>query len=153
MPSCKPCPGGRITNTEGSVNVDDCVSPKYNFYNGFAVSGFLVPFAFEYVFMGRYHRVAFVRYVRIVRKLFVDCKRIIGYLGEYVSRAEAERLRNYTNRVFKAFLFLILSSLLTLVATLLIFAANMSSIFFKVMILWRGLNINIPFTRIIRKGV
>jgi hypothetical protein len=153
METCMQCPGGRITNEPGSTTLDDCNSPEYNFYNGFAVSGFMLPFAFEYVLCGRYHRVAFVRYVRIVKKLLGDCKRIIGYLGEYVSRAEAERLRNYTNRTFKAFVFLVLSAILTCAATIFIFAANMSTVFFKVMILWKGMQINLPFARILSQAI
>ena len=147
------CPAGRITNIEGATNLDDCVSPEYNFYNGFAVSVFMVPFAYEYVFASRYHRVAFLRHERIVKRLLKGCRRIIGYIGEYVSRAEAERLRNYTNRVVKVIIFVLVATLLTTLATILIFAAHISTIFFKAMILWKGLNIDLPFARILTRAI
>ena len=89
----------------------------------------------------------------IVKRLLRDCRRIIGYLGEYVSRAEAERLRNYTNRVVKVFIFITAAILLTTVATILIFAAHISTIFFKTMIMWKGLQINLPFARILAAAI
>ena len=99
----------------------------------------------EYVIHGRYHRIAFLRRYRVVDVLVKDSRAVMSNLFHYVSRAEAERVFDYSNRLLKTWIFLLSAFIVVIFVALLVFLGIMSSVFFKSMVLWRGLGLNFDF--------
>ena len=66
---CIPCPNGRLTVSTGSKREKDCVSPQWNFYQGFLGVGVMFAIGWQYVLRARFERVAFLRKGRVVRVL------------------------------------------------------------------------------------
>ena len=143
--ACIVCPAGRITPTIGATDLGLCVSPEANFYTGFAVIGVVVLVFLEYLVHGRYHRIAFLRRQRVTARLVDSARRITTQLHYYGQRAEAEKLRDYTNRTTKTWMFIFSSIVMALLLTGGIFVVVLGSIFFKSMILWKGLKLDFPF--------
>ena len=55
---CQACPDGRITAGQGAVEELDCVSPEFNFIQGFVAPVFLILFTWQYVLRARFERLA-----------------------------------------------------------------------------------------------
>ena len=153
QPECIRCPGGRVANQDGADNLDLCISPATNFYSGIAFSIILLPLSVIYILSGRYRRLAFVREERVTKRLIRNSKRIISYISDYIVRAEAERFRTFNYRILKAWSFLIIGFFVLIFSTIMIFVGTMSSIFFKAMIMWRGLKLSFPFANVIDDAI
>jgi len=143
--SCIQCPGGRLTPLPGATALEQCLSPLQNFITGFVVLGIVFLVALEYVIHARFHRLSFLRQTRVATRLVEEARSAMSTLYYYAARAEAERKRDYTKRLFKTWLFLLSGVILGLFITLIIFIVSMGSVFFKSMILWRGLDIDLSF--------
>jgi len=145
LDDCYVCPGGRLTPLTGSTDVKQCLSPVQNFVTGFVVLGIVALVALEYVIHARFHRISFLRQSRVATRLVKEARSAMASLYYYAARSEAERKRDYTKRLFKTWLFLLSGVIMGLMITLIIFIASMGSVFFKSMILWRGLEIDLAF--------
>ena len=143
--SCIPCPAGRVTAFTGEVDKDACINPEINFFSGLAFLFAIIPLSFEYLINGRFHRIAFLRKMRVVNELIKKAVHVGEYLFLYSNRAQALRTRNKSMRILYTYIFLFLSMLLIAFFVFISFMILMAEIFFKSMIIWRGFDITIPF--------
>jgi len=124
-----------------------------NFYTGYAVSGLIVPLLLVYVIRGRYHRIAFLRNNRVTRRLVKEARGICAQLYYHAARAEAEKKRNQSKRLLKTWAFLVASFAIVVLIAALLFIGALGSVFFKSMILWKGLDLNFDFVKQISDAV
>ena len=143
--ACTACPGGRLTPSVGATSLAQCVNPQVNFYTGFAVSALIFPVALEYVIHARYHRIAFLRRQRVTGGLVLEARQISTQLQYFGQIALAESLRDSSKRAIKTWIFIFACLVSVLVLAALIFVTAMGGVFFKSMIVWRGLNLNLNF--------
>ena len=151
--TCTQCGGGELTPGLGADSADMCVSPTTNFYTGFAVLFFIIPIAMEYIVHGRYHRIAFLRQERVTKVLVRDARELTTSLFHYTSKALAQRKRDLSMRALKTFLFLFFGMFLCFFVAIFAFVGSMSNVFFKSLILWRGLKIDLPFMDMMNSAV
>ena len=149
--ACTACPGGRITPGLGAVGVADCVSPEVNFITAFVIIVIVIPLAMEYIVHARFVRLAFLRQERITFDIVASYKYFSRRLWKGLMNADAERLMNTRYMSLKTVLFLVGSIFLTGISALINFVLMMTGVFFKSMIVWRGLNISMPFEDIMNK--
>ena len=81
----------------------------------------------------------------MTQRLVTEAHKIAPQLFYYAQRAEAEKLRDYSNRLLKTWLFIAGSISVFLFITLMAFAGTIGSVFFKSMILWKGIKLDFPF--------
>jgi len=143
--ACTICPGGRITPALGATDLAQCVSPEFNFYTGFSLLAVLIPIILEYLIHGRYHRIAFLRQNRVTNRLTEEVHKISAQVQYYSQRAQAERIRDYTDRALKTWIFIVSSIFFALMLASLVFIGVLGSIFFKSMIIWRGFKLDLDF--------
>jgi hypothetical protein len=150
---CTACPGGRITPAEGATAEDECVSPEINFYTGFATIGIIFPIALEYIIHGRFHRIAFLRQERVTTPLIAECQAFATRVYYNVMKAKAEKEFKTSMKTSKTLIFLFGGIAVAFLVTLISFIGMMASIFFKAMIVWRGIGVNIDFYKLMDAAV
>ena len=142
---CQACPDGRITAGQGAVEELDCVSPEFNFIQGFAAPVFLILFTWQYVLRARFERLAFLRLWRVTYPLMAKTKQLLSMVQLYADKERAERVLQWDqhtirNRILVMGLFLALLGGATVGVMV-----EMAAISFKSMILFKGLSLDIPF--------
>ncbi len=144
---CIPCPGGRITPALGAISEEQCLSPGVNFITGFSVSVIILPILYGYLIHGRYHRVSFLRQQRVTNLLIKEVRAISANLHYYAQRAAAENVigntENYRGlRTWGFVLSMVIVGFVVMVGS---FVGILGSIFFKSMILWRSIELDLAF--------
>jgi hypothetical protein len=122
------------------------VSPASNFITATIIFIMCIPFAVEYVIHGRFHRIAFLRTERVTSRIISESRDVVASLYHYAVRSRAERKRDRNNRTLKTWVFLLWSVIFVAFVTLVSFTANMSSVLFAVMIVWRNISTAISDT-------
>ena len=125
------------------------IGTQTNFIEGYVAAGITLPIALNYVINGRFFRVAFLRRLRVVFPLSVTASSLAPYMFAFNDHSMAERVPDKTNRTLKVWLFIFGSIGTVIVSTLVLFIAFVVDIFFKTLILFRGLEFNIDLNVII----
>jgi calmodulin len=150
---CTICPNGRITPALGCEDEEECLSPEMNFYSAFFTMGLIIPMSFEYILQSRYERIAFLRKERVTERLITLTQSISKDVFYAVMKASAEKLLNNSNMLLKTSFFLIGGLVINIIIAVFSFISMLASIFFKAMIVWRGLDIGVDFSTIVENAV
>lgn len=147
--SCEACPAGKSSGA-GSTAKSDCFNPTPNFVIASVTLAIVFVVCLQYLLWGRFHLVAFIRFERIISKVQLRYKTIILAIGAYVDQVKLVNEANQAmesvadkqkkNRWWKLLLFLIVAFL---VGTAVFFIANITTIFFSALIIWRGFRLKI----------
>jgi len=140
---CTKCATGKTNSAVGSTDGSECVSIVINFVVAFAALLLCVPLAFHYVLQGRFRRIAFLRKVRVLLLLSRDTHDVISYMSYFVNKMRAERLLKTWCRRFVTWVFILSVPGIVLVGVGLLFAGDLSEVFFKAMILLKSLNLEV----------
>ncbi len=140
---CERCPMNRITPMPGATALEECLSPEINFYVGFAFVGLNVLFFFEYFVHGRCHRISFLRKKRVTERLVNEARALSPQLYYFAQRAEVDKERDTTFRLLKTWSFLLQAFLISFLFIFAFFVGTLFSMFFKSLIIWKDLNINL----------
>jgi len=129
-----------ITPFNGATSVAYCFNPQANFIMGGLALFFTVFLAIEYLGLGRFHRVAFLRRVRIVGILSKMCKQVIVRLESYeknnlIFNEMEKKKHEEKSREGRTRIFIVVSLLLMSLLTVVIFVGILGSVFFKSLIL------------------
>ena len=107
----------------------------------------LFPLALEYVVNGRYGRVAFLRQQRVANRLIKSARQVMSTLYYYISKGEAEVLMQSGgySRVFITWMFFVVGLLVAVATATVLFIFAVLNIYFRAMVLWRGLSVKMPY--------
>ena len=90
--------GRRCHEQYGVGTKNDCISPSFNFIQGYFAVAFGILLGSQYLFRGRFHRVAFVRLIRVLGPLGQRTQAVINYVSYVNIKADSERLQAATHR-------------------------------------------------------
>lgn len=150
---CLKCPIGTSSNAGTAVGPSACVNVITNFVLAMVSAVLATAGGFVYLFMGRYHRVAFVRRERVVLPQLLQFRVLMRALEalqrglkrqEKVDRARAAPPSRCV-RMVKVAVFYLLSLLAVVLVTLASYLLRMVSVLVDVLILFRGLKLNASF--------
>lgn len=150
---CLKCPIGTSSNAGTAVGPSACVNVITNFVLAMVSAVLATAGGFVYLFMGRYHRVAFVRRERVVLPQLLQFRVLMRALEalqrglkrqEKVDRARAAPPGRCV-RLVKVAVFYLLSLLAVVLVTLASYLLRMVSVLVDVLILFRGLKLNASF--------
>lgn len=150
---CVSCPSGRTTPTTGTTSEADCVSPDFNFVMGFFMFGFACFLAYYYIWKERFEKIAFLRKKRVTGSLIREAAAIFPKIKEEILEARAEdevdnqkkEKENKRENFWKTLFFLLLLLGVLFFGTFSLFIINLSAIFFKALIVFRGLDLEFNF--------
>jgi PT repeat/Tyrosine-protein kinase ephrin type A/B receptor-like len=138
LSACLVCPYGRSTALEGTANIADCISPLVSFVAAFVTLFLAVVLLARYAIGGRFHRVAFLRRLKVRIPLIDQCKVVIRKIAIYtvLYPMEPRNLLNDRPRL-KVFLFIFCSLIVGLIAFVFHYLSFFLQIFFVAMIIFR----------------
>ena len=105
----------------------------------------MIPFSFEYLVRGRFKRIAFLRHARVINELRTNAKELYGLTSYYIARIDAERPVSTKNRRVKAWMTIIIGFNLWMFGTFINLLLLFSDIYFKAMIIFKNLQLNLSF--------
>ncbi len=143
--ACTACPPGRITSGGGAIHELDCVSPEWNFIQGFIAIGFALLFCYQYLVRGRFERIAFQRKVRVTRPLIQDARRVTSLLALFNSKENAEIFWEWGLHKARNMIVVFVLLFVFLFAIIVTIAVEMGGVAFKSMIMFKSMRIDFSF--------
>ena len=151
--SCLSCPAGMSSNM-GALSSNDCVNIALNFGLALVAVCSSVVMGYVYVYLGRYHRIAFVRREKVVLTQLYEFQQLASAISEAQEIEKHDRYAPSNQKGscchwLSVILFYILSALIIPLVIIVTYALQMTSILVDVLILFRGLRLKVPFLEFI----
>jgi hypothetical protein len=148
---CTKCRNDWLTTEFGATSGDDCANPTISFIAGSVSLLVLIPLAFEYLVNGRFSRVAFLRQQRVGNRLIKSVRKMMSTMYYLTVKGEAEVLYNYNlsfSRFTITWVFFVSAIILFLVIAAIGFALGIIQVYFRSMVVWRGLSLTTDYKEI-----